>query len=56
MHLGPLREQDAVGLLVDFSRRSGVAIPDELARRMTKLVGTNPYYLQVHRRVIELWA
>jgi Holliday junction resolvase/DNA-binding HxlR family transcriptional regulator len=47
MHLGPLPERDAVGLLVDFSERSGVAISVELARRMTALVGTNPYYLQV---------
>ena len=47
MHLGPLPEKDAVGLSVDFSGMSGVAISDELARRITALVGTNPYYLQI---------
>lgn len=47
LHLGPLPEKEAVDLLVDFSGKSGAAISGELARRMTKLVGTSPYYLQV---------
>jgi Holliday junction resolvase len=47
LHLGPLPEPEAIGLLVRFSRESGAAIPEELCRRMAQLVGTNPYYLQI---------
>jgi Holliday junction resolvase len=47
LHLGPLPEKEGIELLVEFSRRSGAAIPLLLARRMIQLVGTNPYYLQI---------
>ena len=47
LHLGPLPQKEGVELLVEFSRRSGAAIPVSLARRMVELVGTNPYYLQI---------
>jgi len=47
LHLGPLPEPEAIGLLGEFSRQSGAAIPEELCRRITQLVGTNPYYLQI---------
>lgn len=47
LHLDPLPEREAIGLLVDFSSKSGIPIPEELAGRMTKLVGSSPYYLQV---------
>lgn len=47
LHLGPLPEPEAISLLAGFSRQSGAAIPEDLCRRMTQLVGTNPYYLQI---------
>jgi hypothetical protein len=45
--LGPFPRNEAVAMLMDFSKRSGRAIPKEVCDVIVRTVGSNPYYLQV---------